>query len=280
MGLRSSRHEKRVASSHAKPVRRPKRLSGAFPLLKLPGELRNAIYSYCRTDSQEVLVHNRRGRRLHDRVGRARLFYSLALAGRQIRKEFLPIYVQGFSHRVRYADVAAYMRAFPADQKLIAGTITIDRTDAQKSTTPAVDFAPLIRLCRKHRGVKVVIAPIDERPDLFSRNAAPRTYRCEMQSLLDYCIEVPTTPEGVKWSHFFDKAVAELWISPVMVSSFPRSYGRFRMVVKSSYSEWWMGWQRAEPRMCLENNNLAMWVKKTGLHASWSLSRLQVCGAR
>lgn len=196
-----------------------------------------------------------------------------------MRKEFLPVYAQDISHRVRCCDIPQYVRTFLAQGHVLAGTITIDLTDTDKLAKEPVDFAPLVRICKKNRALRIVIVRVGV-PDLGYFD----TY--DVQFLLDYCIAEPTTLESMKWSRYFDKAVENLRISNAPGLVWSMSMRRriplywVEAVVKSAYSEWWMGSLYPGQTTYKSCDNIARWAEKTGYHASWGLGRLRVRSVR
>lgn len=99
-------------------------------LLTPSAELRNAIYPYCRPERHEILRHVPQGtsefssKNLYERE-----FPALSHVNRKIRKEFLPVYMDDFGHRINILDGPAYVRSFPALPPSVTGTIAIDVDD-------------------------------------------------------------------------------------------------------------------------------------------------------
>jgi hypothetical protein len=90
----------------------------------------------------------------------------------------------------------------------------------------------------------------------------------------------PVQKQEVKWAVYFDKAVKEIWVTPrdhILV----HHRAHFRVVVKPSWTEWWMGWSRFEPFTRAEAPpNLLKWKDRTGYPGPFHKDLLHVCGTK
>ena len=207
-------------------------------------ELRNTIYSYCKTPANESL--SRRSPSV-DEIG-YRTYFHLCQVNHQIRQEARPLQYLNFTYRVPLKDLAANVDTFLVPHKgysLVGSTSFTFRFD---KTFPRVNIAPLIRVCKRHPDFAVRLSGISSvRPNhLFRLYHYPRTLSrraldldTQFQELIKHSrvrsadLNSSTTSQR-QWSKFLGKSVEELWI---------HSYNKeleVELIVKSEISEPWM----------------------------------------
>jgi hypothetical protein len=299
--------KKRAASSEARTPKPPKRTNASAPasapqvdvfqFLQLPGgmydhdtthnwgtftnivsEIRNEIYSYCRPEGPQQLHHHPRPCRYTAGTVRKQSFLSLAHVNKQIRDEVLPVYMHGFNHSIKAKDIPAYAHAFPTLPKTATGTITIDvQNMLHEVDQNGVNFASLLRLRSKYREVTIDVTP-DLDVNILTASTSGTILAYTKQVLIHSLFTQPDTVRRAKWLAYADKAVKELWIVPVGKEDY-----KVRVVVKSSYAEWWMGWNKVLPSIepATEPPANAMdWAERSGYPGSCKTVRLSVNGPR
>jgi hypothetical protein len=243
-------------------------------------ELRNSIYALCQAQGPETLVRKSTAIE-QDSVSHQRLFLSLTHVNKQIRNEFLPLYMQDFHHNISISDIAAYTRAFPKLPKTVSGTIAID-VEKEHDKSGEVDVAPLLQLLSKHAYLEIrsscsssgtststwspihlCSAPSGETPSIANR--------CDLVKSL---FAKPDTAQQARWSRYAQSAVERMWVSSQEAS--PRGYYKYHVwvVIKRSSTEWWMGYSSSTEAYRRE---LRYWAAKSGYPATTRESCRESC---
>jgi len=236
-----------------------------FRFLDLPGEIRNQVYGMlCGTPAKSLLYY-----RPTDLIRRRTTsHFQLAHVSRQVRSEFMPMYLRTVTLKVQLEDASAYVRHWLQPHGVVQGSIWIDITD----TDETVDIYELAAYCKQHRGLRIrIISRLschNQPPYNRSRRAqsgrAPGTdtHVSLMQSLLEQLIVPPTSRAENIWSSYFDTNVAQ---AAVGTSNPPW----MTLVVKRS-ELWWAVCIQDEPE-------LAAWKAETGFPIKKGAVRLVVC---
>jgi len=246
-------------------------------------ELRNAIYALCRPEGPEKLVRNHNTRELRSATShvRERLFLPLTHVNRQIRQEFLSIYMQDFHHTLRVADIPAYTRAFPRLPNNVTGTVLVDIRGLDYLPGHGVDVTSLFRLRAKHPQVDIkamslldtIRSPGGLGPAFGSGrlNLLKHTGRLE---LIDNLFAKADTPQQAKWLRYVDGAIKQIWINPS--ATYVEHYKcSVRIMVKSPCKEWWMSCEMSsEPE-----KEVRKWVAKSGCTAKYIPGCVEICAA-
>jgi len=205
-------------------------------------ELRNTIYSYCKTPGNESL--SRRSPSV-DEIGH-RTYFHLCQVNYQIRQEALLLQYQNFTHRVPLRDLAAYMETFLLPHKghsLVGSTSFTFQTDRLFSR---LNITTLIRVCKRHLnftvrldGFSSVRSNMPVRSDQFRTYYRASNIDAHFHKLIDSFRVLSTglrhlTASQRRWSEYLDNAVEGIWIHD-------DSKGlNVDIVVKSEASEPWM----------------------------------------
>ncbi|KAI4910855.1 hypothetical protein J4E90_007111 [Alternaria incomplexa] len=98
------------------------------PLLKLPGELRNRIYNYAQEPRDVHLT--RKPTQQHEQTNKThRQFFGLTQVCRQLRSEYLPMYMAQTKVHIQCVDSLLYINTFilptGTDPKQARGDLTV-----------------------------------------------------------------------------------------------------------------------------------------------------------
>lgn len=181
-------------------------------------------------------------------------FLPLACVNREIRQDFLPAQYSSKIPIIHMIDIQAFTRDFLLSNTLRVHTsqITIDVSEYEEGETDtAVNCYPLLKFLKSRRDISLAIVG-----KVYWRHRCGGPHHPTLAHptlrLLNALIASPDTVAQKRWSHYFDKHVKELWITP-------RLDPRVRVVVNYAATEWWMG--------CLpddRDNARRDWMEKTG----------------
>lgn len=173
-------------------------------------------------------------------------YLQLAHINRQIRQEFLPLYLPKMRLWTHFFHVSEFTQTFlfPHFAETNHSMVTIDFSGINNENTRAVDVYDLLKFFRKalnvsleterhgHRDQHGIVCMYTQLWPYFRPGDG---IRCRsLRDLLGFFAKTPETRQEKIWAQYFERYVTAMSIKP--------SYGpRITILVKSSAVEYWMG---------------------------------------
>lgn len=248
-----------------------------------PVELRNAIFTYCATDNAALAKFQRTFQPAEaKRPAGPWTSIRLAQVNQQIRAELLSILLRGFTHRVKFPDLAPYLQAFITPHIFARGTVQIDICGFWNGDRVTdVDIAPVLRLLPLPAGIVLdVYLPMGTVPRSywFGYQVLDDTLRTSVfRNDVGELMGIGLSPDRAKkWLAHVARAVKEVHVT------LTRDHEcRIHVVVKPAATEWWMNWAGAEDGQVPSRvkAELGRWVEATKCPVRWKDGVFVVGGA-
>ncbi|KAI4645145.1 hypothetical protein J4E93_005945 [Alternaria ventricosa] len=239
-------------SAAVAPTPTPPCQGRAVGFLDLSGELRNYIYEYAAEESTLVKLSHEPSLTKNniDYIAQERTLLGLTRTCKQVRDEFLPIYLGTTTIAFPYYQVDQYISTFVDPQRGTfddaVGSIILLRPRVLATRLP-VNILPLVKIIA--RAPRLVARFLNEDTDDFRQNSL-------FNSLLN-------THHDPRWDVY-----AASSLSQITISSRTNEGLKATTVVKKECAESWMGLNFYRTPKCLD---AAMaWSKRVGLNRNSS----------